>query len=138
MRALNMGRLSIAIVIAGFFLPASGVHAQQKSPYEQMDGYEEATLASREATIDTREGPKDVTLSEKKIRVEGGAGRAEIALPERGFVLIQHRAGEAEIQMNGKTLTPLEGEWLALDLPAQLVIQTEDDAVLMDVFVIEE
>lgn len=138
MRTLDMRKIPIAIVIAGLFPPASGVLAQQESPYRQMDGYEEATLASRRTTIETREGPKSVTLSEKKIRVEGGEGRAEIVLPERGFVLIQHRAGEAEIQMRGETLIPKEGEWLALDLPAQLIIQTEDDAVLMDMFVIEE
>jgi hypothetical protein len=74
----------------------------------------------------------------KKLRVDGGQKGVRIPLPEKGFVVLQHRAGELALTINEKRSEPREGEWLTVPLPASVVLATEDDSVLIDLIILEE
>jgi hypothetical protein len=133
---LRAARFAVALIAIA--ATAAGCVAKQATFYKPQNGYEEATLATYDITVATASGPQALRLSLKKLGVQGRDALTRIALPQRGVVLLQHRAGDTELKLDGREFAPLEGEWVTLTLPVDLAVATKGDSILMDVIVIEE
>jgi hypothetical protein len=90
-----------------------------------------------EVTFLTADGERTLRVSVKQLQLDGGA-RVELPLPERGMVVLQHRAGGVTLNAGQTEFEPLEGEWMTIDLPEALSLSTEDDAVLIDAIIVSE
>lgn len=137
MRARAFILLTVAI---GALLLVESSCAQQTTSGAPVDkgGYRELSLFEGSTTIQTRSGPKRVRIVLSKLEIESGGRSARIELPPRGTAMFQHRAGELLATVDNERFSPLEGEWLTIDLPATLVFVTEDDSVIVDLILIDE
>lgn len=131
-------QLILAAALLALAATPPGAQQRERATFEPRKGYEQKTLGRVELEVTTREGPKTVRLSLLKLRIVGGQRNAEVQLPPRGLALLQHRAGDAEVDLGANRFTPLEGEWMRLPLPTRLAVGADDDSVLMDLIVIEE
>jgi len=132
--------LSSSVVVFLLVLLASAVSAQSPQPTTPMlqGGYSEAVAFEGKATIQTRQGPKAVQIVLKKLRINAGGRTARVPLPEKGFVIFQHRAGALEMMIGQTRREPLEGEWLTVTLPETVILKTADDSVLIDSIIFVE
>jgi hypothetical protein len=122
-------RTTIAATVLGLTLFA-GTMAQQR-------GYDQRVAARGTITIRTTRGPKALGLTVTKISVPGGT-TATLELPEKGMIILQHRAGDVTLT-TGETKRRLqEGEWVTIALPARVVLTPEDDTALLDAIVVAE
>jgi hypothetical protein len=113
---------------------AVGVIAQVKAPPVEL---RESPFFEGEIVIETRDGPRALKVELKQYQLDGHA-RIVLDLPSSGMVVFQHRAGEVELSAGNTEFEPLEGEWMTIDLPEQLMLSTEDDAALIDVILVSE
>ena len=113
---------------------AVGVIAQVKAPPVEL---RESPFFESEIVIETRDGPRTLKIELKQYQLDGHA-RIALDLPSSGMVVFQHRAGEVELSAGKTEFEPLEGEWMTIDLPEQLMLSTEDDAALIDVILVSE
>ncbi|MEX2126028.1 MAG: hypothetical protein WD795_19210 [Woeseia sp.] len=113
---------------------AVGVIAQVKAPPVEL---RESPFFEGEIVIETRDGPRTLKIELKQYQLDGHA-RIALDLPSSGMVVFQHRAGEVELSAGKTEFEPLEGEWMTIDLPEQLMLSTEDDAALIDVILVSE
>jgi hypothetical protein len=97
----------------------------------------ESRFFDGEVTFSTPDGKRTLNVSLKQLQLDGGA-RVELQLPEKGMVVLQHRAGGVKLNAGQTEFEPLEGEWMTVDLPEGLTLSTEDDAALIDAIVISE
>ena len=113
---------------------AVGVIAQVKAPPVEL---RESPFFESEIVIETRDGPRTLKIELKQYQLDGHA-RIALDLPSSGMVVFQHRAGKVELSAGKTEFEPLEGEWMTIDLPEQLMLSTEDDAALIDVILVSE
>lgn len=122
------------LAITALLALAVGVIAQVKAPPVEL---RESPFFEGEIVIETRDGPRTLKVELKQYQLDGHA-RIALDLPSSGMVVFQHRAGEVELSAGKTRFEPLEGEWMTIDLPEQLMLSTEDDAALIDVILVSE
>lgn len=137
---MNWRILSSSVVVFVLVLLAKAGWAQPPQPTAPMlqGAYSEAVAFEGKATVQTRQGPKAVQIVLKKLRINAGGRTAQVPLPEKGFVIFQHRAGALEMMIGQTRREPLEGEWLTVRLPETVILKTADDSVLMDAIILVE
>lgn len=113
---------------------AVGGIAQVKAPPVEL---RESPFFEGEIVIETRDGPRTLKVELKQYQLDGHA-RIALELPSSGMVVFQHRAGGVELSAGKTAFQPLEGEWMTIDLPEQLMLSTEDDAALIDVILVSD
>ncbi len=126
-------RTTIAATVLGLTLFA-GATAQQPKPQR---GYDQRVALRGTTTIRTLRGPKRLDVTVAKIAVPGG-GNATLELPEKGMVILQHRAGDVTLTIGDTKRRLQEGEWVTIALPAKVTLTPEDDTVLLDAIVVAE
>ena len=126
-------RTMIAATALGLTLFARATAQQPDS----KRGYDERVALRGTTTIRTSQGPKTVGVTVAKISVPGG-GRATLELPEKGMVILQHRAGDVTLTIGGTKQRLQEGQWVTIALPATVVLTPEDDTALLDAIVVAE
>lgn len=136
---MNWRILSSSVVVV-LVLLANAVWAQPPQLTTPMlqGGYSEAVAFEGKTTVQTRQGPKAVRIVMKKLRINAGGRTARVPLPEKGFVIFQHRAGALEMMIGQKRREPLEGEWMTVRLPETVILKTADDSVLIDAIIFVE
>ena len=97
----------------------------------------ESLFFDGEVTFSTPAGERTLKVTVKQLQLDGGA-KVELPLPEKGMVVLQHRAGDVKLSAGRIEFEPLEGEWMTIDLPEGVTLSTEDDAALVDAIVVSE
>ena len=97
----------------------------------------ESPFFDGEVTFLTPSGERTLKVTVKQLQLDGGAN-VELPLPEKGMVVLQHRAGDIRLNAGGAEFEPLEGEWMTIDLPERVILSTEDDAALVDAIVVSD
>jgi hypothetical protein len=125
-------RTIIAATVLGMTLFA-GATAQQPKP----QSYDQRVALRGTTTIRTTQGPRTVGVTVSKIAVPGGVV-ATLELPEKGMVILQHRAGDVMLTVGETKRRLQEGEWVTIALPAKVTLTPEDDTALLDAIVVAE
>jgi hypothetical protein len=102
------------------------------------EGYREAIQFQGKTTVQTKAGPKALTIVIKKLTFEPRRTSIRIPLPERGVAILQHRAGELEIVVGKTRRRPLEGERVTINLPQVVMFTTANDTAMVDVIIVAE
>ncbi len=136
--ALALSLLAGPSVAAQHTQPAQPSQPTQPTAPATREGYREAVAYDGRTTIKTSKGPKTVNIIIKKLMIDNRQKNVKVALPDKGVVILQHRAGEVEIVIGQKRQRPLEGERLTFNLPQVVTINTADDSVLIDVIILAE
>ena len=131
-----MGRWSGVALLAAT-VQLSSAQQQDGGQFVKRDGYDQADFGTQTLTIKTKTGGKSVRVSISKLRVTENRKTATIRLPAQGIALLQHSSGKANVIIGNERFSPLEGEWLRLTLPTELRVGVDDDAVLLDLIVVE-
>ncbi len=123
--------LLLAAVVTG------ALAAQQPAPPQQA-GYRERVEYQGQTTVQTSRGPKLLTIAMKKLTFETRQRSIRLPLPQKGLVILQHRAGEVEIVIGPRRRKPLEGERITITLPQSVLVNTADDTVSIDIIIVSE
>jgi len=123
--------------LTAIFLLVIGIGAiAQNDPGTKVE-LRESPFFDGEVTFSTPGGERTLKVALKQLQMHGGA-RVELPLPEKGMLLLQHRAGDVKLSAGRTEFKPIEGEWMTIDLPEGVTLSTEDDSALVDAIVVSE
>ena len=130
---MNIRTTFLTLLALGF---AIGTMAQDDERTTKVE-LRESRFFEGEVTFSTPNGERTLKVTLKQLQLDGGA-KVKLPLPEKGIVLLQHRAGNVKLSAGRTEFEPLEGEWMTIDLPEGVTLSTEDDAALVDAIVVSE
>jgi hypothetical protein len=133
-RSLRLIPALLAAIVAGV-MPAQ---QDERSPFRNRDGYEEARFGGANLTIKTSSGVRTIHVGFAKLRVGQTGSMAKVRLPGAGLALLQHAGGTVKVTVGQQTFDPLEGEWMRLPLPAEVTLGTASDTAQLELILVEE
>ncbi|MGR9099450.1 MAG: hypothetical protein ACU826_02675 [Gammaproteobacteria bacterium] len=131
--------IKAVIVVIGIYSFSAFAQEQYDGRFRPTkSGIDVATFSEADLHVEKKADAETTKVSILKLRIsEGGEAKELLNLPEKGYVFLQHKAGDVVVIAGDRRYEPFEGEWMTIPLPQRIAFEVEDDSVLLDAIVLE-